>query len=120
MAHHPDPYIPAGFQPDQEQGSAAIENEGGLVTPLQHWRRPQEPVALCRRKVAKVDGGVLIGLGSVGDAANFCNGVLHRSFSRRPITCLPFWKKLETAIFGGISMKLTAYRGVTVESWKRY
>ena len=34
-------------------------------------------------------------------------------------TCLPVWKELETAIFGGIAMKLTAYRGVTVESWKR-
>ena len=33
--------------------------------------------------------------------------------------CLPIWKELETAIFGGIAMKLTAYRGVTVESWKR-
>ena len=33
--------------------------------------------------------------------------------------CLPVWKELETAIFGGIAMKLTAYRGVTVESWKR-
>ena len=28
-------------------------------------------------------------------------------------------KGLETAIFGGIAMKVTAYRGVTVESWKR-
>ena len=33
--------------------------------------------------------------------------------------CLPVWTELETAIFGGIAMKLTAYRGVTVESWKR-
>ena len=33
--------------------------------------------------------------------------------------CLPVWKELETAIFGGIAMKLTANRGVTVESWKR-
>ena len=33
--------------------------------------------------------------------------------------CLPVWKELETAIFGGIAMKLTAYRGVTVEAWKR-
>ena len=33
--------------------------------------------------------------------------------------CIPVWKKLETATFGGIAMKLTAYRGVTVESWKR-
>ena len=33
--------------------------------------------------------------------------------------CLPVWNELETAIFGGIAMKLTAYRGVTVESWKR-
>ena len=28
-------------------------------------------------------------------------------------------RELETAIFGGIAMKLTAYRGVTVESWRR-
>ena len=35
------------------------------------------------------------------------------------IACLPVWKELETAIFGGIAMKLTAYRGVTVEFWKR-
>ena len=33
--------------------------------------------------------------------------------------CLPVWKELETAIFGGIAMKLKVYRGVTVESWKR-
>ena len=33
--------------------------------------------------------------------------------------CLHVWKELETAIFGGIVMKLKAYRGVTVESWKR-
>ena len=33
--------------------------------------------------------------------------------------CLPVWKELETAIFGGIAMKLTAYRGLKVESWKR-
>ena len=33
--------------------------------------------------------------------------------------CPPVWKERETAIFGGIAMKLTAYRGVTVESWKR-
>ena len=32
--------------------------------------------------------------------------------------CLPVWKELETAIFGGIAMKLAAYRGVTVESCK--
>ena len=57
-----------------------IENEGCRATPLHHRRRPEQLVALCRRKVAKVDGGVLIGLGSVGDAANFCNGVLLRSF----------------------------------------
>jgi hypothetical protein len=29
-------------------------------------RRPQEPVAFCRRKVAMVDGGVVVGLGSSG------------------------------------------------------
>ena len=33
--------------------------------------------------------------------------------------CLPVWKELETAIFRGIATKLTVYRGVTVESWKR-
>ena len=33
--------------------------------------------------------------------------------------CIPVWKELETALFGGIAMKLTAYRGVTIESWKR-
>ena len=31
----------------------------------------------------------------------------------------PVWKELETAIFGGIAMKLSAYSGVTVEAWKR-
>ena len=43
-----------------------IENEGCRATPLHLWRRPQEPVALFRRKVAKVDGGVVVGLGSSG------------------------------------------------------
>ena len=33
--------------------------------------------------------------------------------------CPSVWKELETAIFSGITMKFTAYRGVTVESWKR-
>ena len=39
-----------------------IENEGCRATPLHLRRRPQEPVALCRREVAKVDGGVVVGL----------------------------------------------------------
>lgn len=33
--------------------------------------------------------------------------------------CLPVWKELETALFGGIAMKITAYRGMTLESWTR-
>ena len=30
--------------------------------------------------------------------------------------CLPVWKELETATFGGVAMKVTAYHGVTVET----
>ena len=33
--------------------------------------------------------------------------------------CLPVWKELEVALFGGIAMKVTAYRGVTLETWTR-
>ena len=33
--------------------------------------------------------------------------------------CLPVWKELESILFGGIAMKFTAYRGVTLESWTR-
>ena len=43
-----------------------IENEGCRATPLHLLRRPQGPVAFCRRKVAMVDGRVVVGLGSSG------------------------------------------------------
>lgn len=33
--------------------------------------------------------------------------------------CLPIWKGLETALFGNIAMKLTAYRGVQSARWTR-
>ena len=33
--------------------------------------------------------------------------------------CLPVWKELESILFAGIAMKVTAYRGVTLESWTR-
>ena len=43
-----------------------IEDEGCRATPLHHWRRPEESDALSQRKGAKVDGGVVVGLGSSG------------------------------------------------------
>ena len=42
-----------------------IENEGCRATPLHIWCRyskQQQPDGLCRRKVAKVDGGVFVSL----------------------------------------------------------
>ena len=33
--------------------------------------------------------------------------------------CLPVWKEIEKLVFAGISMKVTAYRGVSFESWRR-
>ena len=33
--------------------------------------------------------------------------------------CPPIWKELETALFGNIVMKLTAYRGVQSARWTR-
>lgn len=34
-------------------------------------------------------------------------------------TCLPVWKEIEKLVFAGVSMKVTAYRGVSYETWKR-
>ena len=33
--------------------------------------------------------------------------------------CLPVWKEIEKLVFAGVSMKVTAYRGVSYETWKR-
>lgn len=33
--------------------------------------------------------------------------------------CLPVWKEIEKLVFVGVSMKVTAYRGVSYETWKR-
>ena len=33
--------------------------------------------------------------------------------------CLPVWKEIEKIVFAGVSMKVTAYRGVALESWQR-
>lgn len=33
--------------------------------------------------------------------------------------CLPVWKDIEKLVFSGVSMKVTAYRGVRQESWSR-
>ena len=33
--------------------------------------------------------------------------------------CLPVWKEIEKLVFAGVSMRVTAYRGVSYETWKR-
>ena len=33
--------------------------------------------------------------------------------------CLPVWKEIQKLVFVGLSMKVTAYRGVSYETWKR-
>ena len=31
--------------------------------------------------------------------------------------CLPIWEEIEKAVFDGVLIKVTAYRGVTEEYW---
>ena len=33
--------------------------------------------------------------------------------------CLPVWKEIVKLVFAGVSMKVTAYRRVSYETWKR-
>ena len=48
--------LEGGAPEPRSLGETTIENEGCRATPLQHWRRLQQLLTLCRRKVAKVDG----------------------------------------------------------------
>ncbi len=92
-------------------------SEGDLALFERNWSEHREPV------LGKLGDKVPVGFTAHqvwNQDENLTRMYIFEYESQEAVkACLPVWKELETAIFGGIAMKLTAYRGVTVESWKR-
>ena len=81
FANYPAPSHPGVYPEPYSLSKTNIENEGVGLHPCNIGFGLKKPDTTSRHNVARVDRGVVVGLGSKGSTNNFCNGDLIRSFS---------------------------------------